>query len=234
MMLVWVLVFVPKYAHGQTAVSIELVLAVDTSASVDSSEYGLQMQGIAKAFRSPQVIHAIESAGGIAVTLVQWSSVANTERPMPWRMLSDRTSILSFAAEVENTVRVPVGNLTGIGTAISASLKSIEDNHFVGRRRKIDISGDGLNNAGLPLARARNLARLKGVTVNALAIQTDFPNLAAYFRGHVMTGADAFVIAAADYEDFARAMRVKLVRELTTKLSGYPPSGEKSVMLHPF
>ncbi len=232
--LVMALVFVPGVACAQTAVSIELVLAVDTSASVDNKEYELQMRGIAKAFRSPKVIHAIESTGGIAVMLVQWSSWANTESPMPWRMLNDRPSILSFAAEVESSRRAGVGNLTGIGTAIGASLKSIEDNRFAGRLRKIDISGDGLNNSGLPLVQARNLARSKSVTINALAIQTDFPNLATYFREHVISGPDAFVVAAVDYEDFARAMRIKLVRELTTKLSGGPPPGRKGAMLQPF
>ena len=233
-MLVWVFVFIPKHVCGQTAVSIELVLAVDVSASVNNSEYRLQMRGIAEAFRSPKVIQAIESTDGIAVTLIQWSSWTNAENAMAWRRLSHRTEILSFAAEVERTVRVPVGNLTGIGTAIGDSLKSIEDNRFVGWRRKIDISSDGLNNSGLPLARARDLANSKNVTINALAIQTDFADLADYFREHVVSGPDAFVVAAADYEDFARAMRLKLIRELTTRLSLYPSTGQIRVTLQPF
>ena len=41
-------------AHAQnTAVELELVLAVDTSASVDNKEYRLQMNGVAQAFRDP-------------------------------------------------------------------------------------------------------------------------------------------------------------------------------------
>ncbi len=232
--MLWVFVFIPKHVCGQTAVSIELVLAVDVSASVNTVEYALQMRGIAEAFRSPKVIQAIESTDGIAVTLIQWSSWTNADNGMPWRRLHDRAAILSFAAEVERTARVPVGNLTGIGTAIGDSLQSIEDNGFVGRRRKIDVSSDGLNNSGLPLARARDLARLKGVTINALAIQTDFADLADYFREHVVSGPDAFVVAAADYEDFARAMHLKLIRELTTRLSTYPPAGGIRVTLLPF
>ncbi len=221
-----------KTTRAQTAVAIELVLAVDASSSVNEQEYGLQMRGIAHAFRSPEVVHLIENLGGVAVTLIQWSSWANLERAVPWRLLNDRASVLSFAAEVEGTTRLPVGRLTGIGTAISASLKAIADNRFVGRRRKIDISGDGQNNSGLPLERARRLARAKGVTVNGLAIQTDFPNLAGYYRGQIIAGPDAFVIAAADYSDFARAMQVKLLRELATTISHTPAPPNKRVVLH--
>ncbi|MGI9464208.1 MAG: DUF1194 domain-containing protein, partial [Aestuariivirgaceae bacterium] len=46
-------------AHAQTAVSIELVLAVDTSLSISDYEYGLQMKGIAEALRSKEVIDLI-------------------------------------------------------------------------------------------------------------------------------------------------------------------------------
>ncbi len=222
----------PRTARAQTVVSIELVLAVDASSSVDYHEYGLQMRGIAHAFRTPEVIDLIGSSGGVAVTLIQWSSWANRDRAIPWRLLRDEASVLSFAAEVERSNRVSVGSLTGIGTAISASLQAIADNQFIGRRRKIDVSGDGQNNVGLPLEQARKLARSHGVTVNALAIETDFANLTSYFRDQIISGPDAFVITAADYQDFARAMQVKLLRELATTISLTAPPSLKRAMLH--
>jgi Protein of unknown function (DUF1194) len=56
-------------------VDLELLLAVDVSASVDSNEYSLQMSGIAEAFRHPDVIAAIRASAphGIAVALLQWA-----------------------------------------------------------------------------------------------------------------------------------------------------------------
>ncbi len=213
------------------AVSIELVLAVDVSSSVNYSEYGLQMRGIAQAFRSPEVVTLIEHSGGVAVTLVQWSSWADLERTVPWRLLNDRAAVLAFAAEVEGTNRVSVGILTAIGTAIEASLKALADNQFVGRRQKIDISGDGQNNSGLPLELARKLARSKGVTINGLAIQTDVADLDRYFREQIISGPDAFVMAATNYADFARAMQAKLLRELAPAISQIPRPRMKRAML---
>ena len=62
---------------ANTPVSIELVIAVDTSMSVDGSEYGLLMTGIAKAFRTPEIVSLIGQHDGVAVSLFQWSSEGN-------------------------------------------------------------------------------------------------------------------------------------------------------------
>ena len=48
----------PNLAAAQSEADLELVLAVDVSGSVDESEYGLEMSGIAAAFRDPEVIEA--------------------------------------------------------------------------------------------------------------------------------------------------------------------------------
>ncbi len=63
-------------ARAEEPVALELVLAIDTSASVDEREFTLQVAGIAEAFRNPEVIAAIESLGslGMAISLVQWSA----------------------------------------------------------------------------------------------------------------------------------------------------------------
>ena len=60
-------------AWAQQPVDLESVLAVDVSASVDATEYDLQMHGVAAAYRDPEVVAAILSSGGlgIAVTVVQ-------------------------------------------------------------------------------------------------------------------------------------------------------------------
>ena len=51
-------------------VQMELVLLVDTSGSVDSSEYALQKGGYEDAFRNEALINAVEDRGGIAVLYV--------------------------------------------------------------------------------------------------------------------------------------------------------------------
>ena len=59
-------------AAAGAPVELELVLAVDASSSVDDGEFALQMQGIAAAFRNPDVQAAIRGTGdrGIAGTPV--------------------------------------------------------------------------------------------------------------------------------------------------------------------
>ena len=78
----------------------------------------------------------------------------------------------------------------------------------------VDLSGDGRDNRGPRVAPARARALLAGITVNGLAILNDEPFLDRYFERQVIAGADAFVVAAADYHDFAEAIVRKLVREI--------------------
>jgi len=52
------------------------------------------------------------------------------------------------------------------------------------------------------------------VTINGLAIENEEPQLADFYRRSVIGGPGAFVIAAADYQDFVEAIRLKLLREL--------------------
>ncbi|MCH7796748.1 MAG: DUF1194 domain-containing protein, partial [Proteobacteria bacterium] len=61
------------------------------------------------------------------------------------------------------------------------------------------------------------LARAYGVTINGLAILNEIPTLHFYFEQQVISGPDAFVIEANDYEHYAVAILHKLIREI-----GYP------------
>ncbi len=61
--------------------------------------------------------------------------------------------------------------------------------------------------------RARN-AQASGITVNGLSIEAEETDLHAYYLDHVIIGADSFVEPAQGFEDFARAMKEKLLREL--------------------
>jgi len=109
-MAVWATMALPHAATAQaeTAVSIELVFAVDTSYSVNAFEFDLQMTGIADAFRNPEIIDLIGQQDGVAVTLFQWSSGEIDERYMiPWYLLSEPATVLSFAAKVARVERSP-------------------------------------------------------------------------------------------------------------------------------
>ena len=61
---------------GQAAAcKMALVLALDISSSVNQREYDIQLQGLAQAFRTPEVIEAILTPPGTAIATIvyEWS-----------------------------------------------------------------------------------------------------------------------------------------------------------------
>jgi len=221
-------------SQAKTPVSIELVFAVDTSVSVDGFEHDLLMKGIANAFRTPEIVNLIGQQDGVAVTLFQWSSEVNEQYMIPWHLLKDPASVSAFAAKVEKAERDPDRRFTGIGRAIDFGVRLIAENAFEGRQLKIDVSGDGRNNIGVPLSIPRQEADALGIVINGLPILTrivtysgriptdtdnDFHDLESYYREKVIHGPGAFVEIANDYDDFARAFLRKLRREITPLVS---------------
>jgi hypothetical protein len=77
----------------------------------------------------------------------------------------------------------------------------------------IDVSGDGFT--GLSPRRERDRAVERGVTINGLAILNEKPELGLYYAAHLIGGPGAFVLTAGSYEDFAEAMRDKLLQEIS-------------------
>ncbi len=181
------------------------------------------MKGIANAFRTPEIIKLIGQQDGVAVTLFQWSSVINEQYMIPWHLLKDPASVLSFAAKVERAERDPKRVFTGIGEAIEFGVRLIAENAFEGRQLKIDVSGDGRNNIGVLPSIPRQQANALGIVINGLPILTytsvDSYDLEKYYRQKIIQGPGAFVEIANDYDDFARAFLRKLLREITPLVS---------------
>jgi hypothetical protein len=205
---------VPEAKAVQPAV--ELVLAVDASGSVSSEEFDLQIRGLAAAFRDPEVLAAIQSAGpqGIAVALIQWSSPGQQVVAVDWTLIASRESAELMADKIIAVGRLILGE-TAIDPAIRFAVAQLQGNAFHGQRQTIDVSGDGATNWGASPDRARDLAVAAGVIINGLAVANEQPDLGGYYRDHVIGGPGAFVITASDYNDFARAMRMKLIEEIS-------------------
>ncbi len=204
-------------AAAQTPVLLELVLAIDGSSSVNDDEFDLQMTGLAEAFRTPDVLGALELAGeqGIAVGVLQWSGADSQVRALDWQHLNDAASARRFADMIDATPRFVSGGATALGNAINASVNWIFDNDFEGVRRAIDVSGDGRANQGESPAFSRARANAAGITINGLAILNEEPKLARYYAAGVVGGDGAFLLTADDSDDFARAIAKKLYFEIT-------------------
>ena len=165
-------------------VDLELVLAVDVSYSISRAEYELQVEGLAAAFRSPEVAAAIAGFAprGIAVTLLQWASVGEQRQMVPWRWVRDRPSARRLAAEIAGLRRIGHKGVTAIAPAIETSRRLFAGNGFAGARRVIDLSGDGRSNQGPTIGPARRRAAADGITINALAIVDEQSGLDDYYR----------------------------------------------------
>lgn len=212
-------------AQGMKRVDLELVLAVDTSGSVNSAEFELQIEGLVQAFRDPAVISAIIStspAGGVAATVVHWSSVNNQKQIVPWTRLTDSVSAHAFAAAIAANKKRSFFHSTGIGGVLQYSERLIRRNRYAGRRKSIDVSGDGSNNSGIPPDLVRNMVVDEGITVNGLTILTDDPFLHHYYAKNVIGGAGAFVMTVSDYTGIVVGMRNKLLREISINIAAGP------------
>ena len=113
---------------------------------------------------------------------------------------------------------------TSISGAIYFAMPLFDENPYHGLRRVIDISGDGPNNNGAPVAGAREMALSKGIIINGLPIMVkepsystmDIDNLDWYYEDCVIGGPGSFVVAIKDREKFKEAIRTKLLQEVAS------------------
>lgn len=206
----------PAAAQSKTPVVIELVLALDSSASVDAREFELQNEGIALAFRDPEVLQAVDNLKpfGAAIAIVQWGGAGETQVVLPFTYIENARDAKAFGFRASLVRRWMRASSTSIATGIADAHALIESNAYDGQRKVIDVSGDGPDNSGDDLEGARKKALASGITVNGLSIEAEETDLHAYYLDHVIIGADSFVEPAEGFEDFARAIREKLLREL--------------------
>jgi hypothetical protein len=103
---------------------------------------------------------------------------------------------------------------TAIGEAVQFAVQQIASGPFRGSRRLIDVSGDGRSNVGVDPDGLRDDAVAAGITINGLAILNDDITLDLDYADHVIGGHDDFVMTTRDFDDFARAIRFKLLQEI--------------------
>jgi hypothetical protein len=220
-------------------VDVALVLAVDISFSMDLDELALQREGYIQALTSPLVLDVIRKGmvGKIAVTYVEWAGVNTRHMIADWSIIEDAASAEAF---VQKLREAPIrrARRTSITTAIEIGLDRFRQAPVRPIRRVIDISGDGPNNEGGFVTRARDAAVEAGVTINGLPIvikrrfssSYDMDNLDEYYRDCVIGGPGAFMVVITERDQFASAIKQKILRELASPtqndLSAFPVRGD--------
>lgn len=205
-------------------VDAAIVLAVDKSSSIDPVTAEFQRNGHAAALRSKEVLSAIQGGmtGCIAVTYVEWASVGDLDTVLPWTKLCSRQDLEVAAEAILHHGNTGFERRGRGGTSLSFAIdiSSFLLERWPGRatRKIIDISSNGTNNDGLPVERSRDEAMKKGHVINVIAVARSEPGITAdlpgYFRQQVIGGPRSFVIAPDRIEDYAVAIRRKLVLEI--------------------
>lgn len=214
---------VPAPADG-IEVDLELVLLVDVSRSMTERELEIQRRGYAEALLTDDVFAAVQTGAlqRVAVTYVEW---AGTQRVIvDWRLLETREDLAAFANTLTNEFN-PALRRTSISEALIFAADQIDTNIYDGWRKVIDVSGDGPNNQGRPVTRARDAVVARGMVINGLPLMTreglgtdwHLDDLDIYYQTCVIGGPGAFVIPVLDWDDFAAAVRRKLVLELAAR-----------------
>jgi Protein of unknown function (DUF1194) len=213
-----------KPADAIEQVDLELVITTDVSYSVDDMEARMQREGAVTAFRSKEVVEAIKSGslGKIAVAYIDFSNANASRVVVDWQVVHDQASAEAFADAIA-VARKTDGVQTSISSGIQLAARMIEDNDYEGMKKVIDVSGDGPNNEGRRVDHVRDEVIANGMIINGLPIVTEadkfdvyyLPDLDKYYAGCVIGGPGAFIQVANGFADLARALRRKLVLEIS-------------------
>ena len=204
-------------------VDVALVLAVDVSLSMSREELEIQRRGYAAALLHDHVLQAIADGarGRIAVAYVEWAGSRMQRVVVPWTVIAGRGDaqrvVEQLSAQPPNSAR-----RTSISGALAFAGDMLAESGFQAPRRVVDISGDGPNNEGAPVADVRDALVRRGITVNGLPLMTnggftasyDIGELDRYYADCVIGGPGAFMVPVNDWDQFPEAVRRKLVREL--------------------
>lgn len=208
-------------AETRTRVDAAIVLApaVGVSGSMEVGEFAVQRAGYFEALRHPDLMRFLANGLNkrIAISLFEWAGDARDDSSVSWRGIDGPAAIEAFAREVE---AAPIETSCGasIPRAIHCAVDMIETADFQADAWLIDLSGDGPNTIGPPMAEARDWALDREVTINGLPIMIrparGAPDLGAHYGDCVIGGLGAFVLSAASREEIAPAIHRKPFREL--------------------
>ncbi|NVK33676.1 MAG: DUF1194 domain-containing protein [Rhodobacteraceae bacterium] len=207
------------YLLPASACPLALVIAMDGSSSVNSEEHEMQVAGLAEALRDDDVVEAIQAVGGIWFSSFEWSGRSQQSIQVGWRFLEDREGIEKAAERLQRSVRGFTQYPTALGYALGFAAVHLKQVPEFCVRQVIDVAGDGINNEGFSPQIAYGAFPFQDVTVNALAIAGAKPDPVHYYQNEVIRGPGSFVEVAQGFQDYAAAMKRKLLREVGTSYS---------------
>src|SRR5690606_14051171 len=146
--------------------------------------------------------------GKVAITYFEWAGVTHQNVVVPWTLVASQEDV----ERVADMISVLPGwqpRRTSISGALNFGAELLAQSPFKGIKRIIDVSSDGANNEGPPMAPTRDAVVAQGITINGLPILSDdepqlydVPELDRYFAECVMGGPGGFVVPVRGWDQF--------------------------------
>ncbi len=215
------------------ATDANVVTALDISYSIEPDDMRLEIEGMARAIRSPEFLAAIRSGrhGRIGFAVFAWHHNRFPD-VVSWTLIASEADALAVARRIEARLRVDVelearrnekfyiGRLTDLSQAIDHAAAMLRTAPFVGERSVVNIIGNGEDNVGEDAEVARDRTVEAGTTVNGVVLGDD-PIVLDYYRRQVAGGPGAFVMSTGEPAAMAETLRRKFLYDIVmnTRLS---------------
>ena len=214
----------PAAAEG-TETDANIITGLDISDSISTVETQLQVDGMARAIRDPEILAAIHRgqhqrigfavyawADGDYPVLVSWRSI---ESEADARAASEEM-VARLKALTESSTTL-VGSLTDISAAMGYGLAMLGEAPFATDREVLNIIGNGEDNVGEDPKRARDGLVAQGVTINGVVLGNN-PALLEYYRHQVIGGPSAFVMPVNNADSMTEVFARKFVSEIVMNI----------------
>lgn len=217
-------------AAGDLDTDVNIVTALDISDSIDPGASAIEIDGMAEAIRTPEVIRAIQSGrhGRIGFAVFAWRDGAFPEF-VSWTIIATaedavaaserlRSGFRAFAAsDLPSPAFAPY--MTDLSGAIDHAAILLLTGPYVSRRSVINVIGNGWDNVGEGPRAARDRVVATGGTINGVVLGID-PVLMGYYRGNVIGGPGAFLLAAGDRTAMAEVLARKFLYDIALGSEG--------------
>lgn len=201
---------------------INIVTGIDVSGSIEARETQIQIDGMAMAIRSPEVMRAIRQGnqGRVGFAVFVW---ANGNFPVftSWQLIGTPEEAQAASEAIARNIPailnpqsgIKLGQLTDLSGAMAFGAEMLEAAPYVPDHKILNILGNGIDNVGESPKWTRDKAVAQGIMINAVVIGHD-RGVQSYFRNEVIGGPAAFVLAARSPEMLIEVLERKFVTEI--------------------
>jgi hypothetical protein len=203
---------------------VNIVTGLDLSGSIEARDAEIQIDGIAMAIRSPEIMAAIQRGnfGRIGFAVFVWAD-GNYPVLLSWRLIGSPKDALAVSLEISARLHAIVGSdvlrqlgaLTDVSGAIDYGGEMLRSAPFPTNHRIVNIIGNGIDNVGDGAPPSRDRVVAQGITINGVTLGHD-RSVFEYFRREVIGGPTAFVLSANDPDQLVAVLARKFVTEIVS------------------